>query len=267
MIVALIDNGSLAPAAHQNLRRVAAAISEHSGVTVRAVSWKHSDRIPSAALDHTPAWTLTAFVRSFFALGQRDFVFIPFFVSPQGAIGSSLRTDLEVLHRELGEFEFAFTEGLATAGVIPKIIAERVRESLANACPVISTPPPLLVVDHGGPSAVSAVLRNQLVDDIRRELGPVVGTVRAASMEGDHPPLLADLLQDRSFTGRDVIVAPLFLSPGRHAGPRGDIARICAASAARCHLTQLVGNHPRVVTALAAALHDTLSNVHAHSLA
>src|SRR5687768_18363574 len=89
MIVALIDNGSLEPAAHRNLRAVAAALSARTGVNVHAVSWKHSDRIAPAALDGAPAWTLAAFVRSLTTLGQREFVFVPFFVSAQGAIGSA----------------------------------------------------------------------------------------------------------------------------------------------------------------------------------
>src|SRR5215211_5166651 len=102
MIVALIDNGSLEPAAHRNLRAVAATLSATVNVVVHAVSWKHRDRIPLAQLGGTPAWTLQPFVRSLFALGQREFVFVPFFISAQGAIGSALRRDIEHLQRELG---------------------------------------------------------------------------------------------------------------------------------------------------------------------
>ena len=47
MKAALIDNGSLEPAAHRNLRRLAAAVGERAGMRVEAVSWKHSDRIPA----------------------------------------------------------------------------------------------------------------------------------------------------------------------------------------------------------------------------
>ena len=264
MIVALIDNGSLEPAAHRNLRTVAAELSSRTGVNVRAVSWKHSDRIPDDQLDDTPAWTLQAFVRSLVALGQRDFVFVPFFISPQGAIGSALRNDLETLRRELGEFEFTFSAGLAAQGVIPKIVAERIR-----AC--ISTnslhAPPVLVVDHGGPSAQSAELRDQLVAEIRVALAGLTGPVAAASMEGAHPPLLADQLTNSAFAGRDVVVAPLFLSPGRHAGPQGDLAQICRTVHSRGHLTELVGTHPLVVDALAGALRTTLSHHQAHSFA
>jgi sirohydrochlorin ferrochelatase len=86
-------------------------------------------------------------------------------------------------------------------------------------------------------------------------------------MEGAHPPLLADLIAAAPYAGNDFVVAPLFLSPGRHAGPAGDIAQICGAARSRSHLTELVGTHPMVADALAGALRTTLSNVQAHSFA
>ena len=126
MIVALIDNGSLEPAAHLNLRAVATALSTRTGISVHAVSWKHSDRIPVEVLatesasneTPTPAWTLAPFVRAMTALGQREFLFVPFFISAQGAIGSALRHDLEKLQAERPQqpFEFSFTPGLAASG-------------------------------------------------------------------------------------------------------------------------------------------------------
>jgi sirohydrochlorin ferrochelatase len=263
MIVALIDNGSLEPAAHRNLRRVAAALSERSGVTVHAVSWKHSDRIDLAALDGIPAWTLAAFVRALVALGQREFVFVPFFISAQGAIGSALHSELEALRAE-HNFEFSLSSALAAAGVISPIVADRVRATIAAKG---LTRPPVVVVDHGGPSPASAALRDQLAGQVATKLGRESDTVVAASMEGAHPPLLADQLSCAGLTGQDVVVAPLFLSPGRHAGPGGDIARICAASAARCHITDLVGTHPLAIDALADALRLALSTFHVPSLA
>lgn len=284
MIVALIDNGSLEPAAHVHLRATAAALSEKTGVNVHAVSWKHSDRIvPGDAVlpqeTSTPergahafgaaAWTLDPFVRAMSAFGQREFLFVPFFISAQGAIGSALRTDLEKLQRALAfghdgaAFEFAFTDGLAAAGAIPSIVSERVRATLGSASSSFDTPPPVIVLDHGGPSAASAALRDEIAGEVRRELGFEIGPLAAASMEGSFGPLLADQLRAEGFAQRKVIVAPMFLSPGRHAGPGGDIARICAASSTRCHITDLVGTHPAVHDALASALHDTLSILHA----
>lgn len=264
MIVALLDNGSLEPAAYLNLRAVAVALSHRCGVNVHAVSWKHSDRIEPAALGGTGAWTLAPFLRAMTALGQREFVFVPFFISAQGAIGSALRRDLEQLQYEHVGFEFTVTPGLAVEDTIPAIAAARIRETGA-ACSLPK--PPIVVVDHGGPSAASAAIRDQVAARLRTLLAGEIGPLVAASMEGQHPPLLADQLRQPPFAGNDVIVSPLFLSPGRHAGPAGDIATICRASSAQCHVTGLIGTHPLAVDALATALRDTLSSLQIHSFA
>lgn len=264
MVVALIDNGSLEPAAHLNLRAVAATLAARAGTTVHAVSWKHSDRLALADLRGIPAWVLGNFVRSMHALGQREFVFVPFFISPQGAIGSALRGDIEKLHAELGGFDFQFAPGLAECSAIPAIVAARIRETLAAQS---LTRPPAVLVDHGGPSAVSAALRDRLAREVRTLLGTEIASLTAASMEGAHPPLLADVLSTPEHVSRDVVVAPLFLSPGRHAGADGDIERICAASPARCQLARLVGTHPLAAETLAIALREFLSTIPAQTSA
>ncbi|MBL9201606.1 MAG: hypothetical protein JNL39_13940 [Opitutaceae bacterium] len=258
MIIALIDNGSLEAAAHRNLRAVATTLAERTGTAVHAVSWKHSDRIPPSELDGTPAWTLGNFVRAMHALGQREFVFVPFFISAQGAIGSALREDLEKLRRELGAFAISFVSGLAERGAVAAIVAARIREALATQGLTTS---PIVLVDHGGPSPTSAALRDRIAAEVHGLLGREIDSITAASMEGDHPPLLADVLRAPGLADHRLIVAPLFLSPGRHAGPEGDIARICATSPARCHLAPLVGTHPLAATTLAVALAEFLSTL------
>ncbi|MFZ9746424.1 MAG: sirohydrochlorin chelatase [Opitutaceae bacterium] len=247
----LVDNGSLEPAATLNLRRIAAALAAAAGRPVEPISWKHSDRIPAERLAGRAAVTLGAFIREQFARGQRAFHLLPFFISPQGAIGSALRRDLEQLQAELGPFTFTFGPGLAELGVIARIVAARVRET-ALAAGLVS--PPVVLVDHGGPSPASAALRDQLGREVADGLTPDFPPPVVASMEGDHPPLLAEVLAQPAHAGRDVIVALLFLSPGRHAGPGGDIAEICAASPARTHCTGLIGTHPLALAALAATL-------------
>lgn len=267
MIAALIDNGSLESAAQRNLRAVAAAISAAAGIEVQPVSWKHSDRINPGVLGGIPAWTLAPWLRAQHERGEREFIFIPFFISPQGAIGSALRRDIDSLQQELGGFRFTFTTGLAAGGVLPRIVATRIRETIRKAG---LRHPPVVVVDHGGPSATSAALRDEIAAAVRRELGAEAGPLAAASMEGaEHAhnhPLLADVLASPGFDSGDVVIAPLFLSAGRHAGPRGDLATIALAAEdrltsvpLRCHFTGLVGTHPAVVSALADALTHTTS--------
>jgi sirohydrochlorin ferrochelatase len=272
MIVALIDNGSLEPAAHLNLRARAAALAEKAAVPVAAVSWKHSDRVAAAALGGAPAWTLASWVRAQVSHGENEFVFVPFFISPQGAIGSALRSDLEKLQLTFPgshSCRFTFTEGLGDRGAIAGLVAERVRETILGAG---LRQPAVVVVDHGGPSATSAAVRDSLAQDIRSLLGSEIGSLAAASMEGAHPPLLADQFEIRGFERGDVVVVPLFLSPGRHAGADGDIVRICRSAEARfpglrCHLTGLVGTHPNAVAPLALALRKTLATFPLPSLA
>jgi sirohydrochlorin ferrochelatase len=271
MKVALIDNGSLEPAAHLNLRRVAGALSRRSGVAVSAVSWKHSDRIEPVHLEGVRAETVGSFVRAAVAAGERDLVFVPFFISPQGAIGSALANDLAQLQREVGGFEFRFSDGLAQSGVLPAIVAERIRAAATTASPSPQARgegrgargsinlSPVVLVDHGGPSGASAALRNQIAADTFLLVGREVASLTAASMEGAHPPLLADILAGPGCAGQDVIVAPLFLSPGRHAGLHGDIAEICRQSPARCVVADLIGTHPLAVDALAAGLQRILA--------
>jgi len=263
MTIALIDNGSLAPAAHRNLRALAATLSGRSGVVVHAVSWKHSDRIRAEAIGGEPVSTLAPWLRAQFARGEREFVFVPFFISPQGAIASALGADLEKLQRELGKFSFHFTDGLAAQRVLPAIVVERICETIVARH---LTRPAVILVDHGGPSADSAALRDAVARAVRARLGETTGALAAASLEGGHGPLFTDQLAASGFDRGDVVVAPLFLAPGRHAGPNGDLAQIAraaedriAAPTLRCHFTGLVGTHPLVTDALAKSLRQTLS--------
>jgi hypothetical protein len=73
--------------------------------------------------------------------------------------------------------------------------------------------------------------------------------------EGDafafNEPLLERLLERAPFAAGEVVVALQFLSPGRHAGPGGDVAGICAEAEARA-----AAAGRRLETALTATLAD-----------
>jgi P2-related tail formation protein len=279
MIIALVDNGSLEPAAPESLRRAAAAIGALAGVEVAAVSWRHSDRIPAAELGGTRAWVLGPWVRDQVARGEREFVFVPFFISAQGAIGSALRIELEALQADgalqaeetrsarAPAFSFTITAGLAAEGVLPAIIAARIRETaVARGL----HRPAVVIVDHGGPSPSSAAVRDDVAAAAGELLAPDFPPPVAASMESPagpgfafNRPLLAEAL-DALPVPSDVIIAPLFLSPGRHAGPSGDLAQIVREAAARRpglrgHFTGLVGSHPLAMAALARTLRAALA--------
>jgi hypothetical protein len=270
MITALIDNGSLEPAAHLNLRRTADALAARTGQAVHAVSWRHSDRIPRASLGGAPAATLIPWVLARLADGEREFLFIPFLISPQGAIASSLRRDLEMLRREEGDFSYSFTRGLADSdqvGDLAGIVVARIRETIALRG---LARPAVIVVDHGGPERRSAELRDRIAAETRGLLGDEIGVLSAASMEAPegpefafNRPLFAEQLAAPDFSGGDVVIMPLFLSPGRHAGPGGDLERIARAAEARnpglkCAFCELVGTHPLALEALARGVDQSL---------
>jgi sirohydrochlorin ferrochelatase len=263
MKVVLVDNGSLEPSAHAGLRAAAAAIGARSDVHVEAVSWKHSDRIPARSLEGDPARTLAPWIRTQVSAGEREFLFIPFFISPQGAIGSALRSDLVQLQAQASGFDFGFTDGLGD-GVLSEIVGDRIRESVAT---LGLARPTIVVVDHGGPSPASADIRNYVAKRVRQDLGSMVAAVVAASMESPagpafefNLPLLADVLA--GLDAADVLIAPLFLLPGRHAGPDGDLARIARqAQGVRRHFTELVGSHPLAIESLADAVTRALASV------
>ena len=268
MKIVLIDNGSVEPAAHESLRAAAAAVGSGAEVPVFAVSWKHSDRIPHETLAEGRAWTLAPWIRAEVSAGERDFLFVPFFISPQGAIGSALRKDLDALGQETGGFAYSITDGLSSGGVLPRIISARVRE--ASAALGLSQPS-VIVVDHGGPSRFSAEIRDQVAAAVRTELGSAIGPLKAASMEspagpeyGFNRPLLEEALGPPGFISGDILIAPLFLSPGRHAGKGGDLNRIARVAEARspglrCHFTDLVGSHPLTIETLTGALQKALT--------
>ena len=116
---------------------------------------------------------------------------------------------------------------------------------------------------NGSPARVVIDVRNALAKQLGALLGPAF-TVSPASMERREgaeydfgEPLLECLLRSSGWNAGEVIVAMQFLLPGRHAGPDGDVARICRTAEAASNgtlcttMTGLVAEHPLLVDILA----------------
>jgi hypothetical protein len=108
----------------------------------------------------------------------------------------------------------------------------------------------VLLCDHGSPIPEVTACRNALAASLRQELGLKPEELIACSMERRegaeydfNEPLLEHALQDAK---GDAVILMLFLLPGRHAGPDGDVATIAkehAPAGLRWKLSPLLGTH------------------------
>jgi sirohydrochlorin ferrochelatase len=111
-----------------------------------------------------------------------------------------------------------------------------------------------------------AAVRDQLGRQLKERMGIEIDAFSVASMERRegseydfNEPLLATVLRRSPFDNGQVVVALQFLSPGRHAGPGGDIATICAEAEAErlglsTQMTEPMAVDPRLVELLAERL-------------
>mgnify|MGYP003572556988 FL=1 len=129
----------------------------------------------------------------------------------------------------------------------------------------------MIVVDHGSPlpevtavrAKVPMTLRERLEDGIW--LSQAVMERRKSADYDFNGQLLGDLL-DSCVTpdgAAVVVLAMMFISPGRHAGPGGDIEAICADAIARnpglkLKISPLIGEHPLLIDILRARLEAVL---------
>lgn len=269
----LVDNGSLRTESILNLRRVARELGGATGLEILPASLLHSSKVPAEELEGEEAVNLERRLRRFLEAGEREFTVIPFFFGPTGAITDYLPERLAYRRQRHGPFKvwrtpFLFA-GKDGGGTVPDgpghgadlvgILADRIRETARDTN---STRAKGVLVDHGSPKREVAAVRDYLRDELARLLGDEVEALGAASMErregaayAFNEPLLASKLAEPGWESGEVVISMLFLSPGRHAGPGGDIAGICRDAEARnpglrTRMTGLVGNHPGIVPLL-----------------
>lgn len=254
----LLDNGSLEPAATLALRALAAKLGARIGTEVAPVSLLHSSGVPAEKLGDVAAEILEPALERRLKAGQSDFLVVPLFFGPSGALTDYLPGRAAHLRARYPQLNVRLAAPLFAPGDdrLAQILTDRVR-ALGSAAGRVA------LVDHGSPVRAVTDVRNELARQLGAMLGPDY-TVAASSMERREgaayafgEPLLERLLRAPGWNAGAVTVAMQFLLPGRHAGSGGDVAQICreaeAASggALRTTMTGLVGEHPLLLDVLA----------------
>jgi hypothetical protein len=238
----LFDNGSLRASATLGLRRLAARLAAEWGGEVRPVSLLHSSGVPREDLDGKAAELLEPALAGHLAAGGEQAVLLPLFFGPSAALTDYVPDRLRALREKYPAARLTLARPLVDIGDpgdtrLAGMLADRVRE-VARAHAWLR--PAVLLVDHGTPQPAVAAVRDHLGRQLSALLGEEVRAVGVASMErrpgadyAFNDPLLIDALAAPGWRDGEVVVAMQFLLPGRHAGPAGDVAQICAAARAQ----------------------------------
>jgi len=261
----LTDNGSYQPDSTVSLREVAARLSEKLGRMIHPVSLLHSTKINPEELGGVSAEIFEAFIQKKRAEGLNRFLVLPLFFGPSAAIKEYLPQRVAALKEAgWGELEVKVAPCLVDPPDPDDTrVACILRDQVLNSRIARGfTKPAVALVDHGAPRIGVTQVRNHLALQLRkmldREQFPGVVACSMERREGDeyafNEPLLERVIGSEGFQD-EVIVSMLFASPGRHAGPGGDVAQICARSAVgherlRWAMTDLVATHPLLLDVL-----------------
>lgn len=235
----LFDNGSFRADSTRSLRILAARLAARLGYPVRAVSLLHSTRVSAAELDGEAAALLEPALDAWFGeVPEGRALLLPLFFGPSGALTEYVPERLSALKKKHPQARAVLAEAMVVAEEEPlelvAILADRVRATMEEKG---WRRPRVVLCDHGSPLRAVTAVRDRLAADLANALAGEVEAVAAASMErreGEafafNEPLLAKRLTSAPFAAGEVVVALQFLSPGRHAGPGGDVAEICEAA-------------------------------------
>lgn len=265
----IFDNGSIRAESTRSLRGVATALSRRTGLTIQAVSLLHSSNVPAEELGGEAARLLEpALVEHFEAHADGEAVLLPLFFGPSAALTDYVPARLARLRERFPDAKLRFAPWLVAAGDegdlrLANVLADQVRAAMTVRGWVR---PHVVLVDHGSPQRGVADVRDQLGRQVRQCLKGEIDAFSVASMErregaefAFNEPLLETVLRRAPFDSGRVVVALQFLSPGRHAGPGGDIAGICAQAEAErpglsTQMTAPIAGDPRLVELLAERL-------------
>jgi len=271
--ILLVDNGSYRPESTLSLRHIAAEITEQSGYLVNPVSLLHSTKVDAEKLNGTPAEIFEPYVKKQYDAGVRDFLILPLFFGHSAAIYEYLpqRTlDMLAKRPELSVKVAPCMVDLTDKNdtLVAEVLAQLVREKAASEN---ITQPAVTLVDHGTPRIAVNQVRNHLAEQLKVLLKDDASIVEASSMErreepeyAFNEPLLENILGSEHFE-KDVILSMLFISPGRHAGPGGDIAEICEQAEKEnpgltTYMSDLFATHKDIIPLLCTRLKQGLDS-------
>jgi sirohydrochlorin ferrochelatase len=263
--IILVDNGSVEPAGTLQLRRLAATLSARLGVPVEPVSLAHSTRVAPEALESVPAELFVEGLDRVLREGAREIVVLPLFIGPSHAIVRHVPALIAERSARYPDARIVLASSLAMPGDtrLAQILAENIRAQLRSGAAENSPARPvkIAIVDHGSPSRAVTEVRDTVTERVRALLGDEPVEVAACSMERRagpefefNEPLLANLLAREGWPDAPLIVALMFIAPGKHAGPEGDVARIVAQTRGGAmggvRFTPVMGTHPLLVEIL-----------------
>ena len=257
----LVDNGSLNPEATLNLRRIAKALSGKTGLPIRPVGLMHSHKVDAQKLDGVAAETMESLLQSEECREWKHVVMIPLFFGPSLAITDWLPRKLKQWQAEDSTRSFRILPCLHFLGDdrIARALTERTLDSISAHH---YKKPFVALVDHGTPLPEVNQIREDIGQQIKALLSAEISGFSTCSMErregseyNFNDPLLEDKLRELAAEKvEQVVVAQLFLSPGRHAGKGGDLEEICSFFSGSVARTELLGMHPLILEILAERL-------------
>ncbi|MEJ2591100.1 MAG: CbiX/SirB N-terminal domain-containing protein [Candidatus Thiodiazotropha sp.] len=272
--ILLADNGSRRAESVLNLRRLANELSVASGHRVHPVSLQHADRIAPESLNGTPAHIFASFLRQRLEQGERRFLLLPLFFGPSGALSAFIPAQAATLEAEFGRFELQLAPVLCP---LPEG-EPRLASMLCDQLSVAEGGEPcgrVILVDHGSPEPAVTAVRHYLAGEMQARLGPDTEILQAVMerRQGADYDFNGELLEHQLIRLAEaddqaaVALSLLFLSPGRHAGPGGDIEAICAGvrqrhPGLRIVLSELVGSHPELTGILRDRLRTGMESAH-----
>ncbi len=206
------------------------------------VSARYADRIDENLLDGRPARVWESFLRDELGRGCRSFLLLPLFFGPSESLTNYIPRVADKLRAEYGDFKLHIAKPLVDPSEpedngLARLLVAQLDEKMNGVG--WEGPARVLLVDHGSPFPEVTACRDRVADQMTKLLAGRVADVLPCSMERRegqfydfNEPLLTNILNrlkpDRE--GEVLFLSYMFFFPGRHAGPGGDVDRICRGS-------------------------------------